>query len=231
MFKRSVSDGERKGPGKSQGEGTAMRICAMRWMGLGALILAASVLLAGQTASPQNEATSAGDPAHNGKAHDSTFIIGVDDVLAINVWKETELTRTIPVRTDGKVSLPLVGELQAAGRTPLQLEQEITDKLRSYITDPEVSVMVQQINSEKINVLGQVVKPGAYSLSTAPTVMDAIAAANGLKDFAKKKSIYVLRKNASGGEDRFPFNYNDYIKGKNTTQNMKLEPHDTVVVP
>ena len=166
-----------------------------------------------------------------GKAHDATFIIGVDDVLAINVWKEADLTRTIPVRTDGKISLPLVGELQAAGRTPLQLEQEITEKLKNYMTDPEVSVMVQQINSEKVDVLGQVAKPGAYSLSTAPTVMDAIAAANGLKDFAKKKSIYVLRKNASGGEDRIPFNYNDYIKGKNTTQNIKLVPHDTVVVP
>jgi polysaccharide biosynthesis/export protein len=152
-------------------------------------------------------------------------------VLAINVWKEADLSRTIPVRTDGKISLPLVGELQAAGRTPLELEQEITEKLKGYMTDPEVSVMVQQINSEKVNVLGQVIKPGSFTLSVAPTVMDAIAAANGLKDFAKKKSIYVLRKNASGGEDRFPFNYNDFIKGKNTTQNIKLEPHDTVVVP
>jgi polysaccharide export outer membrane protein len=184
-----------------------------------------------------DKAASAVQPAddsaasHTGVAHDSSFTIGVDDVLAINVWKETELSRTIPVRTDGKISLPLVGELQAAGRTPLQLEQEITEKLRSYMTEPEVSVMVQQINSEKINVLGEVVKPGAYTLSVAPTVMDAIAAANGLKDFAKKKAIYVLRKNATGGEDRFPFNYNDFIKGKNTTQNVKLQPQDTVVVP
>lgn len=208
-----------------------MKMGAMRWIGLGVLILAASTLLSGQATPPENPANTADDSAHSGKAHDSSFIIGVDDVLAINVWKEADLSRTIPVRTDGKISLPLVGEVQAAGRTPLQLEQEITNKLRSYMTDPEVSVMVQQINSEKINVLGQVVKPGAYPLSTASTVMDAIAAANGLKDFAKKKSIYVLRKNGSGGEDRFPFNYSDYIKGKNTTQNIKLEPHDTVVVP
>lgn len=208
-----------------------MRIGAMRWMGIGILVLANSGWLAGQTTPPPSATAATDDSAHGGKAHDSSFIIGVDDVLAINVWKEADLSRTIPVRTDGKISLPLVGEVQAAGRTPLQLEQEITNKLRSYITDPEVSVMVQQINSEKINVLGQVIKPGAYSLTTAPTVMDAIAAANGLKDFAKKKSIYVLRKNATGGEDRFAFNYNDYIKGKNTTQNIKLEPHDTVVVP
>lgn len=208
-----------------------MKLGAMRWMGMGLLILVISGLLAGQTVPPQSPANTADDSAHGGKAHDSSFIIGVDDVLAINVWKEADLSRTIPVRTDGKISLPLVGEVQAAGRTPLQLEQEITNKLRSYMTDPEVSVMVQQINSEKINVLGQVMKPGEYSLSTASTVMDAIAAANGLKDFAKKKSIYVLRKNATGGEDRLPFNYSDYLKGKNTAQNIKLEPHDTVVVP
>ena len=165
------------------------------------------------------------------KAHDTTFVIGNDDMLSINVWKEADLSRTIPVRSDGKISLPLVGELQASGRTPSQLEQDITNRLRSYMTDPEVSVMVQQINSEKINVLGQVAKPGSYALAVAGTVMDGIAAAGGLRDFAKKKSIYVLRKNATGGESRYVFNYNDFIKGKNTSQNIKLEPHDTVVVP
>lgn len=169
--------------------------------------------------------------ASAGKAHDSTFIIGVDDILAINVWKEADLTRTIPVRTDGKISLPLVGELQAAGRTPLQLEQEITTKLKNYMTDPEVSVMVQQINSEKVDVLGQVAKPGSYALSSASTVVDAIAAAGGLKDFAKKKSIYILRHSANGGQDRIAFNYNDFLKGKGNVQNVKLEPHDMVVVP
>jgi polysaccharide export outer membrane protein len=206
-----------------------MRARSMRWIVTGLVALGTCFSLEGQTAQPQPAATT--NESQASKAHDATFIIGVDDVLAINVWKEADLSRTIPVRTDGKISLPLVGELQAAGRTPLELEQEITEKLKGYMTDPEVSVMVQQINSEKVNVLGQVIKPGSFTLSVAPTVMDAIAAANGLKDFAKKKSIYVLRKNASGGEDRFPFNYNDFIKGKNTTQNIKLEPHDTVVVP
>ena len=122
-----------------------------------------------------------------GKAHDTTFIIGNDDMLSINVWKEADLSRTIPVRSDGKISLPLVGEVQAAGKTPSQLELDIASKLRSFMTDPEVSVMVQQINSEKVNVLGQVAKPGPYSLAVAGTVMDGISVAGGLRDFAKEE--------------------------------------------
>src|SRR5580658_10227194 len=165
------------------------------------------------------------------KAHDNSFVIGNDDRLAINVWKEPELTRSIPVRSDGKISLPLVGELQATGRTPLQLEEEISARLKSYITDPEVTVIVEQINSQKFNILGQVAKPGSYPLAAATTVLDAIAAAGGFRDFAKQKNIYILRQSAGGRETRIAFNYKDVIKGKNPAQNIKLEPHDTVVVP
>jgi polysaccharide export outer membrane protein len=165
------------------------------------------------------------------KAHDNSFVIGNDDRLAINVWKEPELTRSIPVRSDGKISLPLAGEVQAAGRTPLQLEQEIATKLLSFITDPEVTVIVEQINSQRFNILGQVGKPGTYSLSSAATVLDAIAAAGGFRDFAKQTRIYILRQNAKGAEVRIPFNYKDVIKGKNPEQNIKLEPRDTIVVP
>jgi polysaccharide export outer membrane protein len=165
------------------------------------------------------------------KAHDANFVIGNDDVLGISVWKETDLTRSIPVRSDGKISLPLVGELQAAGKTPLELEQDITLKLKAYITEPEVTVMVEQINSEKFNILGQVAKPGSYSLTLATTVMDAIATAGGFRDFAKQKGIYILRRSAGGAETKIAFNYKDFIKGKNPEQNIKLEPHDTVVVP
>jgi polysaccharide export outer membrane protein len=165
------------------------------------------------------------------KPHDDSFVIGNDDVLAINVWKETDLSRSIQVRSDGKISLPLVGEVQAAGRTPLQLEYVIATKLLNYITKPEVTVMVEQINSEKFNILGQVAKPGSYSLALAPTVVDAIATAGGFRDFAKQKAIYILRQKAGGGESRIDFNYKDFIKGKNSRQNVKLEPHDTVVVP
>jgi polysaccharide biosynthesis/export protein len=165
------------------------------------------------------------------KPHDDSFVIGNDDVLAINVWKEPDLSRSIQVRPDGRISLPLMGEVQAAGRTPLQLEQDIAAQLRNYIAKPEVTVMVDQINSKKFNILGQVAKPGSYSLSLAPTVVDAIATAGGLRDFAKQKSIYVLRQSPGGKESRIVFNYKDFIHGKNLQQNVKLEPHDTVVVP
>ena len=163
--------------------------------------------------------------------HDNSFVIGNEDVLSINVWKEPDLSRSIPVRSDGKISLPLVGELQAAGRTPLQLEEEIASKLRNYITEPEVTVMVQQINSQKFNILGQVTKPGSYSLAVATTIVDAIAAAGGFRDFAKQKAIYILRQAPGGKQSRIAFNYKDFIKGKNPDQNVKLEPNDTIVVP
>ncbi len=162
---------------------------------------------------------------------DPTFIIGDDDLLAISVWKEPDLTKQIPVRSDGRISLPLIGEVQAAGKTPAQLEKDITASLRSYITDPQVSVIVQEIRSLKFNVLGQVNKPGAYSLNTGMTIVDAVAAAGGFRDFAKKKGIYVLRTSPTGEESKLSFNYQDFIKGKNPQQNAVLKPHDTVVVP
>jgi len=165
------------------------------------------------------------------KAHDDSFVIGNDDVLAINVWKEPDISRSIPVRSDGKISLPLVGEVQAAGRTPLKLEQEITSKLQSYISQPEVTVIVQQINSQKFNVLGMVGHPGTFLITNSPTVLDAIAMAGGFRDFAKQKSIYILRQNADGTETRIPFNYKDVVKGKNPAQNIKIQPRDTIVVP
>jgi polysaccharide export outer membrane protein len=162
---------------------------------------------------------------------DDTFVIGDDDVLAINVWKDQDLSKQITVRTDGKISLPLIGDIQAAGRTPLQLESDIADRLKSYITDPQVTVIVQEIHSLKFNILGQVAKPGSYQLTAGTTIVDAIAIAGGFKDFAKKKGVYVLRPNASGGESHYDFNYQDFIKGKNTKLNIVLKSHDTVVVP
>jgi polysaccharide export outer membrane protein len=165
------------------------------------------------------------------KSHDNSYVIGNDDVLGINVWKDPDLSRSIPVRSDGKISLPLVGELQAAGRTPLQLEHEIALSLKDYMTAPEVTVIIEQINSKKFNILGQVLKPGSYSLALATTVMDAIATAGGFRDFAKKEDIYILRELPDGTESHIRFNYKSFIKGKNPAQNIKLEPHDTVIVP
>lgn len=171
------------------------------------------------------------DAAVRASRPNATYVIGDDDVLAISVWKEPDISKQVTVRSDGKISLPLVGELQAAGRTPPQLEQDITARLRSYMNDPEVTVIVQQINSQKFNILGQVIKPGSYPLLAGTTILDAIATAGGFKDFAKRKDVYVLRENPGGGEVRIAFNYDKFVKGKNPSQNIQLKPHDTIVVP
>jgi polysaccharide biosynthesis/export protein len=198
-------------------------------------VLLLSVLLAGaagaQTSPPPSATSPATSPATSAdKPHDDSFVIGNDDVLAINVWKEPDISRSIPVRSDGKISLPLAGEVQAAGLTPLKLEQDIAEKLKNYISEPEVTVMVQQVNSQKFNILGQVTKPGSYVIANSTTVLDAIALAGGFRDFAKKKSIYVLRHSTSG-ESRLPFNYKEVSEGKNMAQNVRLQPGDTIIVP
>ena len=165
------------------------------------------------------------------KGHDNSYIIGNDDVLSINVWKENEISRSVPVRSDGKISLPLAGEVQAAGSTPLKLEHDISAKLKSYIAEPEVTVIVQQVNSQKFNILGQVNRPGSYPIANTPSVLDAIAIAGGFRDFAKQKAIYVLRQNPDGSQKRMSFNYKDVVKGKHPEQNIKLQARDTIVVP
>jgi polysaccharide export outer membrane protein len=186
--------------------------------------------LAANTAATSPDAATAASTAP-AKAHDDTFVIGNDDVLAVSVWKEPDISRSIPVRSDGKISLPLVGELQATGRTPLKLEQDIASKLKSYIEEPDVTVIVQQINSQKFNILGQITRPGVYPLTNTATVLDAIALAGGFRDFAKQKSIYVLRQNADGTQTKIPFNYKQVLKGENPAQNIKLQAHDTIVIP
>lgn len=193
------------------------------------------VALQSNAASKPQSSAPGSAPAKNaptgGVAHDDSYVIGASDVLAINVWKEPDVSRVIPVRSDGRISLPLAGELQAAGETPKQLEQEISKRLASYISEPEVTVIVQESKSRRINILGMVAKPGSYLLANSMTVLDAIAIAGGFKDFAKQKNIYVLRQGSNGAQTRLPFNYKDVIKGKNTNQNVQLEPGDTVVVP
>jgi polysaccharide biosynthesis/export protein len=182
--------------------------------------------------SPSEPATTSAQTDNpGGKPHDDTFIIGNDDMLAINVWKEPDVSRSLPVRSDGKISLPLVGEVQAAGVTPRKLEQDIAARLKNYIEEPDVTVIVQQINSQKFNILGQVSRPGAYPLTNTATVLDAIAIAGGFRDFAKQKSIYVLRQNPDGTQTRIPFNYKEVVKGENPAQNIRLQPRDTIVIP
>lgn len=161
----------------------------------------------------------------------SNYIIGTDDVLGINVWKEPEFGKSVPVLSDGNISLPLIGEVKAAGKTPTQLQEDITAKLSAYFKQPEVTVMVVQTNSRKYNILGRVRKPGSYSLAATKTVLDAIAEAGGFQDFAKVKKIYILRRKADGQQIRLPFNYKEVIQGKHVDENVTLKPHDTIIVP
>ena len=203
-----------------------------RWLAAACVLFSTALW---SQAGPSNAALSASPTslpsASTSKPHDDSFVIGNDDVLAINVWKEPDISRSIPVRSDGRISLPLVGEVQAAGQTPAKLEAEIAGKLKNFISEPEVTVMVQQINSQKFNVLGQVAHPGSFVITNSPTVLDAIALAGGFRDFAKQKSIYVLRENPDGSQVRLAFNYKDVVKGRNPAQNVKLQPRDTIVIP
>jgi polysaccharide biosynthesis/export protein len=158
-------------------------------------------------------------------------MIGPDDLLAVNVWKEPEVSRNVLVRPDGKISLPLVGDLRAGGRTPVQLQDDIKGQLLNYLSNPEVTVIVQEARSQKFNILGEVEHPGSYPLNRSMTVLDAIAVAGGLRDFAKTRKIYVLRIKGDGLRARLPFNYKEVIKGRSLPQNIELQPRDTVVVP
>jgi polysaccharide export outer membrane protein len=208
---------------------------SMQFLTLLLLLSTAAFAQSDSTSQPSAQATAPADKQSGEKRptthSDSSYVIGANDVLAVNVWKEPDITRSVPVRSDGKISLPLVGELQAAGQTPRQLEQEITKRLQSYISEPEVTVMVTDSKSQKVNILGMVARPGAYLLTSSTTLLDAIAMAGGFKDFAKQKSVYVLRQSPDGTEKRIPFNYKDVIKGKNPDQNISLQAGDTVVVP
>ncbi len=159
------------------------------------------------------------------------YLIGNADLLQVYVWKEPELTVSVPVRSDGKISLPLIGEIQATGRTPVQLKEEITARLSTYLTSPGVTVVVMQVNSQKFNVLGRVAKPGSYSLSATTTVLDAIAVAGGFLDFAKQKDIYILRRDSRGNESRIAFNYKSVVRGDHPEENITLVPNDTIIVP
>ena len=159
------------------------------------------------------------------------YVVGPEDILNVNVWKEPEISRTLPVSPDGKISLPLVGELMASGHTATQLQNEIKERLLTYFSDPEVNVSLQEAKSHKFNIVGEVEKPGFYLMTGPLTVLDAIAIAGGLRDFAKVGKIYVLRPNADGTHTRLPFNYKRVIKGSDLRQNVELQPRDTIVVP
>ena len=165
------------------------------------------------------------------KAQSDDYVIGTEDVLAVNIWKEPEISRTVPVRPDGKITIPLVGDIQASGLTPKTLQDNIALGLRSYVASPEVTVIVQEVKSLKFNIVGQIAHPGSYPLSQPMTVLDAIAVGGGLKDFAKGSHIYVLRTNSNKAQAKLAFDYKQVIKGKKLAENVELRPGDTIVVP
>lgn len=159
------------------------------------------------------------------------YKIGIDDVLSVNVWHEPDLSRNITVRPDGKISLPLVGEIQAAGKTAPQLEAELRAELAQFVKDPELTVIVAEIRSLRVNIIGQVIRPGTFAITQQMGVLDIIAEAGGLKEFAKKKQIYVLRETSAGVRVRLNYNYRAVLGGKDNAQDILLQANDTVVVP
>jgi polysaccharide export outer membrane protein len=158
------------------------------------------------------------------------YVIGPDDVLTVVYWRDKEMTTDAVVRPDGKISLPLLNEVQAAGLTPSELREHLTDESKRFIEDPNVTVVVKQINSRKVFVLGEVGRPGPHPLTAPTTVLQLLAAVGGLKEYADSKKIVVIRE-ANGRQTTFRFNYKDVITGKNLRQNIELMPGDTIIVP
>jgi polysaccharide export outer membrane protein len=169
-------------------------------------------------------------PTRSVSANDPDYVIGPQDTLQINVWKEPEVSGPAVVRLDGKISLPLVNDLEAAGKTPLQLGGVITDRLKEYITDPRVTVIVTAIKSKRIFLMGEVGHQGPVDMLPNMTVLQALASAGGFSQYANLKKIYILR-NQGGSQVKIPFNYKEVIRGRSPEQNIVLKPGDTIVVP
>jgi polysaccharide export outer membrane protein len=196
-----------------------------------ALVLIGSIALA-QDAPAQPAASPASDKTTNAVSNSQAgpeYVIGPEDVLHIAVWKEADLTATLPVRPDGKISLPLLDDVQASGLTPKQLAASVTEKLKKYIADPRVTVVVTQINSKRIYMVGEVLRAGATPMSPNMTVLQALSSA-GLSQFANTRRIYVLR-TENGKQQKLPVNYRKLVKGEQIEQNYVLQPGDTIVVP
>jgi polysaccharide biosynthesis/export protein len=172
------------------------------------------------------------DRASNKVAAVSTdYLIGVEDVLAINVWKEPELSvKEVAVRPDGKISFPLITEIQASGLTPKQLQEQLASRLKEYVAAPNVTVVVLKILSQSVSIVGQVSKPGIYILGSPITILELLARAGGLREEAKSKRIQILRKEGEKTKN-YSFNYNEVSRGINLQQNIVLKNKDVIVVP
>jgi polysaccharide export outer membrane protein len=174
--------------------------------------------------SPASIPTALPNPAPN-------YVIGPDDVLSIVFWRDKDMSAEVVVRPDGKISLPLMNDVQAGGLTPNELRDAIGGIARRYVEDPSVTVVVKEIKSRKVFITGMVEKPGPYPLNGPTTVMQLISVAGGLKEFTDGKRILIMRAGKHGRQIAYPFNYRQVVSGKNLEQNIELQPGDTVVVP
>lgn len=192
-----------------------------------------SILAAGTALAQDASKTANADAAAVGRAMlaaaSTEYLIGPEDVLDISVWKNPELSRKVPVRPDGRISLPLVNDIQAAGLTPSALRQQLAAKLAEFVPTPEVSVVVQEVLSAKVAVVGAVKTPGRFTLRSPATVLECLALAQGLTEFASKEKIVVLRQNGST-TTRIPFNYSKVASGSEQ-DNFFVKPGDIIVVP
>jgi polysaccharide biosynthesis/export protein len=158
------------------------------------------------------------------------YLIGPDDVLSIVFWREKDLSGDVTVRPDGNITLPLLNDVPAAGMTPARLREILNERAARYVADPDVTVQVKQINSRKVFITGEVERPGTYPLTGPLTVLQVIALAGGLKEYADAKHIVIVR-NEKDRTVSYSFNFRDVAKGKNLFQNLLLKPGDTIVVP
>jgi polysaccharide export outer membrane protein len=160
---------------------------------------------------------------------DSEFRLGPDDVIEVSVYQDKTLDRTVPVRPDGKISLPLIGEMPASGKTATELQKEIALRLKQFVADPTVTVVVKEVNSPKISVLGEVKSPGMYKIKDRATLLDAIALAGGLTEYAKRNKIVVIRTDSNGPPHQFKLNIDDQIKGR-STEPFYVLPYDKIYI-
>src|SRR5277367_3099588 len=196
----------------------------------GTLVLVSWMMLSGNCAQAAQTPDAGAKPAAVQTAVVEEYKIGPQDVLRVDVWKEAELTRTVPVRPDGKISLPLLNDVQASGLTPSQLAKVLTDGLKKFINEPQVTVTVSEINSRRVYVTGEVAHAGAFPLLPNMTVLQALSSSGGFTQFAKTKAIYVLRVE-DGKQVKHPFNYKEVLAGRKQEENIALEPGDVIVVP
>ncbi len=180
-------------------------------------------------APPSNEGATRPEQKQ-GQVNEDTYIIGPEDVLFIHVWKEESLSRTIPVRKDGMISLPMIDDVKADGLTPLQLKELLISRMKSYIDSPTISVIVTEANSYRVFVSGQVRNPGVYRLRSETTLLQIIPVAGGFTEWADQKRITVIRKER-GGEKRFFLNYKKIVEGESQNPDFVLKTGDTIIVP